>query len=153
MVKVGGVVVALLLYAALQPASGQQQDNNAAVRAAVESYNRAFVQKDLAALKGLLAPDIILYEHSVRNDGLDDVWDNHLKPEVQAFEGATAEFSDVRVWVQGDVALVARQYRIKATMNGRAIDAKGNETMGWARRDGRWMVVHIHYSHACPRPS
>lgn len=153
MIKAGGVWVALLLLGVFQPASGQQEDSAAPVRAAVESYNRAFVQQDLVALKGLLAPDIILYEHSVKNDGLDDVWDNHLKPEVQSFEGTTAEFSDVRVWVQGDVALVTRQYRIKATMKGRAIDAKGNETMGWARRDGRWMVVHIHYSHACPRPS
>jgi ketosteroid isomerase-like protein len=123
------------------------------VRAAVERYNTALTTKDLASLKALLAEDVILYEHSVRNIGLADVWENHLRPEVEAFQDTKAEFTDLRVWVSGGVALVTRQYAIKATMNGRPIDARGNETMGWALRDGAWKVVHIHYSHPCPRPS
>ena len=125
----------------------------AEVRAAVERYNSAFLGKDLAGLKALLADDIVLYEHSVRNLGLDDVWNNHLRPEVEAFEDTKGAFTDVRVWVAGDVALVTRQYSIQATMRGRAIDARGNETMGWARRGGEWKVIHIHYSHPCPRPA
>ena len=64
--------------------------------------------KDLPALKALLAPDIVLYEHSVRNIGLDNVWENHLRPEVEAFQEAKAAFTDERVWVAGDVALVTR---------------------------------------------
>lgn len=122
------------------------------VRTAVESYNQAFVSKDLPALKALLAPDIVLYEHSVKNIGLDDVWDHHLRAEVEAFEGTKAEFTDVKVWAVQDMALVTRQYAISATMNGRPIDARGNETMVWTRRDGVWRVAHIHYSHPCPRP-
>lgn len=129
------------------------QGPEAQVRAAVEHYNTAFLGKDLPGLKALLAPDIILYEHSVRNIGLDDVWDHHLRPEVEAFQDTKGAFTDVRVWVSGDIAIVTRQYSIQATMNGRAIDARGNETMGWARRDGRWLVVHIHYSHPCARPA
>lgn len=129
-----------------------QQDPEGAVRAAVERYNQAFLGKDLVTLKALLAPDVILYEHSVKNIGLDDVWEHHLRPEVEAFENTKGEFTDVRVWVSGDMALVTRQYSIQATMRGRAIDARGNETMGWARRDGQWKVIHIHYSHPCPRP-
>ncbi len=139
--------VALVVATPVLAQSPEQQ-----VRAAVESYNRAFVDKDLPALRALLAPDIVLYEHSVKNIGLDDVWDHHLRPEVEAFQGTRAEFTDVRVWASGDMALVTRLYAITATMNGRAIDARGNETMGWARRDGEWKVVHIHYSHPCPRP-
>jgi len=129
-----------------------QPSQEAEVRAAVERYNQAFVGKDLVTLKSLLAPDIVLYEHSVRNIGLDDVWEHHLAPEAQAFRDANAEFTDLRVWLSGDIALVTRQYRIQATMNDRPIDARGNETMGWARRDGNWKVIHIHYSHPCPRP-
>lgn len=138
------------LLAAIEPASAQSPE--AAVRAAVERYNAAFAGRDLPALKALLANDIVLYEHSVRNIGLDDVWDHHLRPEVEAFRDTKAEFTDVRVWVAGDVALVTRQYSIQATMNGRPIDARGNETMGWVRRNGEWRVVHIHYSHPCPKP-
>ena len=147
--SVVGVSVALAVWSLT--ANGQTAEQN--VRAALEAYNRALVGKDLATLKGLLAPDVVLYEHSVRNIGLDDVWENHLRPEITAFEGTKAEFTDVRVWVSNDLALVTRQYAITATMSGRAIDARGNETMGWALRDGAWKVVHIHYSHPCPRPT
>jgi ketosteroid isomerase-like protein len=138
---------------AVWPIAATGQTTEQRVRSAVESYNRAFVGKDLAALKALLAPDVVLYEHSVRNIGLEDVWENHLRPEVAAFEGTKADFTDVRVWASNDLALVTRNYAITATMNGRAIDARGNETMGWALRDGTWKVVHIHYSHPCPRPA
>lgn len=148
-ITLAGVTAALAMWPMV--VSGQNAEQN--VRAAVEAYNRAFVGKDLPALKALLAPDIVLYEHSVRNIGLDDVWEHHLRPEVAAFEGTKADFTDVRVWVSNDLALVTRQYAITATMNGRPIDARGNETMGWALRDGAWKVVHIHYSHPCPRPA
>ena len=144
-------------YLALVAAAGfaaplKAQSAEEQVRTAVESYNRAFIGKDMPALKALLAPDIVLFEHSVRNIGLDDVWDHHLRPEVEAFEGTKAEFTDVRVWAAQDMALVTRQYAITATMNGRPIDARGNETMVWTERDGSWRVTHIHYSHPCPRP-
>ncbi len=141
-----------MFCAALVAPAAAAQAPDAGVRAAVEQYNRAMVTKDLPALKSLLAPDIVLFEHSVRNIGLDDVWEHHLKPEVSAFENMRAEFTDVRISVTSDIALVLRQYSIQATMNGKPIDARGNETMVWARREGAWRVIHIHYSHPCPRP-
>lgn len=134
-----------------RPATAQSPESD--VRAAVERYNAAFTTKDLTALKALLADDIVLYEHSVRNIGLADVWDNHLRPEVEAFQNTTASFTNVRVNATSDMALVTREYSIQATMNGKAIDARGNETMVWVRRNARWVVAHIHYSHPCPRPA
>lgn len=145
-----GVAACALILALAAPA--QAQSPEAEVRAAVAEYNRAMVQKDLPALKALLAPDIVLYEHSVRNLGLNDVWEHHLRPEVEAFENTKAEFTDVRVTASPAMALVTRQYSIQATMKGRPIDARGNETMVWVRRDGAWRVAHIHYSHPCARP-
>jgi len=129
-----------------------QGGQEAEVRAAVDQYNAALLSRDLPALKAMLAPDIVLYEHSVQNIGLNDVWENHLRPEVEAFEDPRGEFTDVRIWTAGAMALVTRQYRIQAVMRGRPIDARGNETMVWSRREGAWRVVHIHYSHPCPRP-
>jgi ketosteroid isomerase-like protein len=142
----------LAAIALAAPAQTRAQDT-AGVRAAVTRYNEAMIHKDLPALKAMLAPDIVVYEHSVRNIGLDDAWENHLRPEVEEMQNMTASFTDERFWVSGDVALVTRQYSIQATMNGKPIDARGNETMGWMRRDGIWRVVHIHYSHPCLRPA
>ena len=145
------LIAAFIGLSALRGLEAQSPERD--VRAAVERYNAAMTSKDLPTLKSLLAPDIILFEHSVRNVGLDDVWDNHLKPEVSELDDAKAEFTNVRISASTDMALVTRGYAIRATMKGKPIDARGNETMVWVRRDGRWLVTHIHYSHPCPRPS
>ena len=39
----------------------------------------------------------ILYEHSVRNAGREDVFENHLKPEILEFHDMQLEFSDIRI--------------------------------------------------------
>lgn len=148
------LLVLITSFVSLPISSGlRAQSPEREVRAAVERYNTAFTSKDLPTLKSLLAPDIILFEHSVRNIGLDDVWENHLRPEVSEFNDAKAEFTEVRISATPELALVTRRYAISATMKGKPIDARGNETMVWARRDGKWLVTHIHYSHPCPRPS
>ncbi len=147
-------VLAVLLLTLLQPVRGAlaAQAPEAAVRAAVEQYNSAMTTKNLVVLKSLLADDIVLYEHSVRNVGLADVWENHLRPEVEEFDNATATFTNVRITAEAGMALVTREYDIRAMVKGKPITAAGNETMVWVRRDSRWVVKHIHYSHPCARP-
>jgi hypothetical protein len=61
------------------------------VGAAIARYDRAFRSKDVATVRNLLADDVLLYEHSVRNKGLADVFDNHLKPEIMGFEDIKAD--------------------------------------------------------------
>lgn len=145
-------LLGLLLLAGARGAAPAQSRGPDALRAALDRYDLAFVAKDTATIHGLLADDVILYEHSVRNAGAEDVWVNHLGPEIMELEGLRVDFSDLRVWASDSTAIVSRQYAIRASMGGRPIDAKGNETMGWVHRGGNWKIVHIHYSHACPRP-
>jgi ketosteroid isomerase-like protein len=123
------------------------------VKAAVEKYNQAFRSKDVATIKKLLADDVLLYEHSVRNVGLADVFENHLKPEITEFEDVKAEFTDVRITSGKEMALVTRQYKIQGKMRGKEITAAGNETMVWKKVGKVWKLAHIHYSHPCPRPA
>lgn len=125
------------------------------LKTAIEKYDRAVQTKDVATVKTLLAPDVLLYEHSVRNAGIEDVFENHLKPEIVEFEDLKLEFSDVRLESGRDFGLLTRQYSIQGKLRGQDINAKGNETMVWRKSltDWDWKIVHIHYSHPCPRPS
>jgi len=138
----------ILLLASFFPASAQ----DAAFKEALEKYDKAFRTKDTEIIKGLLAPDVLLYEHSVRNDGLQDVFENHLKPEIVEFEDMVLDLSDVRITPGADLVLVTRQYKIQGKLRGRDINAGGNETMVWKKVGSQWKVAHIHYSHPCPRP-
>ena len=143
------IAVVVVTLSGISIGAGAQ---DAGLTAAMETYDRAFRAKDVETIRGLLAPDVLLYEHSVRNDGLQDVFENHLKPEIVEFEDLKLDFSDVRVMAGADAAVLTRQYRVQGKLRGREIDAKGNETMAWKKVDGQWRIFHIHYSHACPRP-
>ena len=145
------VLPVVLVLAAMSWAQVPVGDSQ--LKTAIEKYDRAVAAKDVATVKSLLAPDVLLYEHSVRNDGLQDVFENHLKPEILEFQDLELDFSDVRITSGTDLALVTRQYRVRGKLGERVIDATGNETMVWRKVAGSWKIVHIHYSHACPRPS
>ena len=133
--------------------SSQTQAQDAALKRAMQTYDEAFRARDVGTIKSLLAPDVLLYEHSVRNDGLQDVFENHLKPEILEFENLQMEFSDVRLTPGVDLALLTRQYKIEGRLGGKDIKAHGNETIVWKKIGSQWRIIHIHYSHPCPRPA
>jgi ketosteroid isomerase-like protein len=138
------------ILTAVAPLTAFTQAPEAAVRKALDTYDQAIGKKDVETVRNMLAPDVLLYEHSVRNDGARDAFENHLKPEI--LEGnLQLTFSDVRITSGTDLALVTRQYRIQGSSEGRAIDATGNETLVWKKLNGQWKIFHIHYSHACPK--
>ena len=120
------------------------------VRKALDAYDQAVAKKDVDTVRMLLAPEMLLYEHTVRNDGAKDAFENHLKPEILE-GGLQLSFSDLRVTASSGLALITRQYRVKGTFEGKAVDSTGNETQVWKLTDGQWKILHIHYSHACPR--
>ena len=139
----------LLLFTT--PLLSPAQTEDASVRKTLDAYDQAVAKKDVETVRNLLAPDLLLYEHSVRNDGTKDAFENHLKPEILEGEGLQLSFADLRITASPELALVTRQYRVRGTFEGKAIDSTGNETQVWRNTDGQWKLLHIHYSHACPR--
>jgi ketosteroid isomerase-like protein len=138
---------------AVIPSALVAQDQTADVQKALHAYDQAVAKKDVETVRSLLAPELLLFEHSVRNDGAKDAFENHLKPEILEGDGLELSYSDLRVTADGNLALVTRQYRVKGTFDGKAIDSTGNETQVWQRKEGGWRLLHIHYSHACPKKS
>lgn len=136
-------VLALGLYA------HAQQDS---FREALARYDKSVEGGDVETVKGLLAPEVLLFEHSVRNDGLADVFENHLKPEILEAKNWRLDYSDARITPGAELTLVTRQYRIHGSVEGKAVDSAGNETLVWKKGGNGWKIVHIHYSHACPKP-
>jgi ketosteroid isomerase-like protein len=139
----------LVLVLPLVAAATSEEDS---VRKAVSTYDQAVAKKDVEVVRTLLAPEMLLYEHSVRNDGAKDAFENHLKPEILEADGLQLLFSDLRVTANSGLALVTRQYQVKGTFQGKAVDSTGNETQVWKQSGGQWKLIHIHYSHPCPRP-
>ncbi len=137
---------ALFLAAPLLAAS---QDT--AFKAALDKYDTASRAKDVETVKGLLAADVLLYEHSVKNDGLQDVFENHLKPEILESKDMQIEHSDLRITQGAELTLVTRQFRVRGQIGERTVDTTWNETLVWKKVGGAWKIAHIHWSNATPR--
>ena len=145
------LLMAFLLMTVLPLVALASSEKNS-VRKALRAYDEAVAKKDVETVRTFLASELLLYEHSVRNDGAEDAFENHLKPEILEVDGLELSFFDLRVTASSGLALVTRQYRVKGTFQGKAVDSTGNETQVWKQTDGQWKLIHIHYSHACPKP-
>jgi ketosteroid isomerase-like protein len=54
----------------------------------------------------------------------------------------SVDLHDLTVHLQGNLAVVTGQYSQKGVSSGKDISATGIYANTWAKRDGRWVVVH-----------
>lgn len=130
-----------------QPAAqdpGQDPDS-AAVVAVVDAFHTALEEADTAAVRRLLAENVIVQE----GGGVEtraEYFSHHL-PADMAFAGAVSgERNPVAVEVQGDVAWVASTAHRAGTFRGREIDLQGAELMVLTRTPDGWRIAAIHWS-------
>jgi uncharacterized protein YcnI len=111
----------------------------------LQGYDAAFMARDLAKLATFYHPDVTIYEGGGVNNGWADYRDNHLGPELKAFQDLQFAHSNTRVTVMagGESAYATSRYLIKAKMGERVIDSEGLETLLLVKsQDGR-SGIHI----------
>lgn len=142
--------LALLALAAAGTATAHEADATAAIKAWLQSYDAAFKAKDLERLAAFYHPDVTIFEGGSTNDGWADYRDNHLGPELKEFEGLEFGHFNVTPHVlggDGKAAYVTGEYRLKARVGGREIDAAGLETLVLLKdATGHWKIRHSHTS-------
>lgn len=114
----------------------------------IAAYDRAFNAKDLGRLAELYHPEVTIFEGGHVNTGWVDYRDNHLGPELREMQDL--EFAHGKlvphVLAEG-VAYLTAEYRIKARVGGKAVDAEGLETLILVRPPGGgWKIRHSHTS-------
>ena len=138
------------LAAVVLAATGQAADEVADIRAFLAAYDRAFVAKDLDRLAAFYHPDVTIFEGGGVNRGWADYRDNHLGPELAEFQGLEFSHQDVSPNPLGSgarTAYVTSEYRLKARVEGRDIDAAGLETLVLVRDEkDAWKIRHSHTS-------
>ncbi len=125
-----------------------QADDEAAVRAVVEALATYSQAGDWAGLDSLYAPGrgVHIIEGAGVNHGWADYRDNHLKPELENFENFTYRYYNVEPQVRGDVAWASFRYDLAVDTPRGHVEMEGRGTTVLERRDGRWLVVHLHTS-------
>jgi len=130
---------------ASRTAHAAADSDGAGAAAAVEAYHRALQAGDTAAVRDLLADDVLVLE----SGGLEtraEYLSHHLPGDMAFASAVGREPGEHHVTVQGDVAWVTSISRTTGTFRERTIDSRGAELMVLTRADGRWRIRAIHWS-------
>ncbi len=143
--------VFLLLPLLLTPGVAQAQagapSDTAQVRATIEALFAAAERGDMIALDTLYAgEDLTVIEGTGIDRGWTDYRDDHLGPELEAFENFEYRPSEVEPRVVGDVAWAIFRYTLRGDYGDRRLDHVGRGTAILERRGNRWVVRHTHTS-------
>lgn len=127
-----------------EPAAGHQ------ISEWLEAYDAAFNSRDVERLSAFYHPQVTIFEGGTTNDGWADYRDNHLGPELKEMEAVEFSHSSVSAHAIGSddrAAYVTAEYRLKARIGGKDVDALGLETLVVVKDGaGSWKIRHSHTS-------
>ena len=120
----------------------------ASPEAVVDAYGTALKAKDKAAVRALLAPDVIIAETGGAERSVDEYAGHHMPVDMEFT--AAVEFSVKKrdVIAKEDIATVISESQVHGTFRGENVHSRMMETMVLRRDDDRWRIVHIHWSSA-----
>jgi len=128
--------------------AAQAASDPASVESWLKGYDAAFMARDLAKLAVFYHPDVTIYEGGGVNNGWADYRDNHLGPELKAFQDLQFAHSATKVTMLpgGESAYATSRYTIKAKMGDRLLDSEGLETLLLLKTPDGWQIRHSHTS-------
>jgi ketosteroid isomerase-like protein len=135
----------LIAYFALlcNSLSAQEKSDAATVRALEVKWAESYRQRNIDILSTLLAEEFVITveDGSVFSKAgyISHTADSKTRVQI-------AEFSDLKVRVVGDVAVVTGSYHEKGESSGKPYDYHDRLTDIWMKTGGRWQVVASHYS-------
>ena len=130
------------------PAAAQSPRSDAGLVAWLQSYDRAFVSKDVDRLSAFYHPDVTIFEGGGVNNGWVDYRDHHIGPEMKGFEDLRFEHRNVVVHLLdgGASAYVTSEYALLARVAGKDVNTGGLETLVMVRIGETWKIRHSHTS-------
>lgn len=144
-----GIVAALISFSAI---AEHHRSADAEVRDAVESFNSAYAGNDVEAYFSHYTDDATLYFFGARQkvSAYHEEW-----TEMVAAGGAVEEnaMSDLQVQLLpgGDVAVATYFVDNRTrTPDGETTASRAFETDVWAKIDGEWKIVSLHYTEIPP---
>ena len=137
-----------LVAVAVPPMVQAQTADADAIRQVIEAVAAYSQANNLDAMDTLFAPErgIHIIEGAGINHGWVDYRDNHLGPELESFENFEYRFYGVEPQVRGDVAWSSFRYDLAVDTPRGHLEREGRGTAVLERRDGRWLIVHLHTS-------
>jgi ketosteroid isomerase-like protein len=113
-----------------------------------DALHNALARGDAAAVLGLLAPDVLIFESGGAESSAAEYASHHLPADIAFLR----EMRHTRIARKsgGDTesAWVATRSRMQGRYDGKDIDVDSTETLLLTHRNDHWQIVHIHWSSA-----
>lgn len=141
--------IAGLLVAGAVPVHAQTAPNpdRAAVQELIVRMGEGIQAGNFTAVDSLFpARGLHILTDTLTLHGWAEYRDQHLKPEIAQFTDLTFRHTAVEAALRGDVAWVAFRQQINGNTSGGATAVSGRATAVLERREGRWLIVHLHVS-------
>jgi uncharacterized protein (TIGR02246 family) len=121
----------------------------AEIRQLAQEWMDAVARRDAETLDRLMADDFVL----ASGMGFFIEKPEWLDMALRRIVAKSFRYSDVRVRLYGECAVMQSRWSQQATIDGREWDGEGLMTDVWVKQEGRWRVVARHSSAPPPRSS
>lgn len=118
----------------------------------VDAFHKALTDGDPKQAMALLADNVLIYESGGAEASKAEYASHHLDADIAFLKGTKQSVSARSAQASGDIALVTTQGATVGTYKDKAIDSASTETMVLRLIEGKWKIVHIHWSSAENKP-
>ena len=156
------VILASALLASCEASPQDEKVSNTAVAGngsqtqaaenVVDAFHKALTDADPKQAMALLADDVSIYESGGAEASKAEYAGHHLDADIAFLKGIKQSVAARSSQASGDMALVTSQGTTVGTYKDKAIDSASTETMVLRLTEGKWKIVHIHWSSADKKP-
>ena len=114
----------------------------------VDAYAAALRAGDEAAVRAMLAPDVIIAEGGGAERSVDEYASHHMPADMAFTAAVDFSLKNRDVIAEGEIATVISESQVHGEFREQTIHSRMMETMVLRRVDDRWRIVHIHWSSA-----
>lgn len=112
----------------------------------VNAFHAALKRGDATAALNLMAEDVVIFESGGVERNRAEYATHHLKSDA-AFSAATTRTPiSQTIASDGNLSSVMSVEFVKGTFRDRPINSRSVETMVLRKTEGRWRIIHIHWS-------
>ncbi len=142
---VGLVAMATTAGATALHAQRAPNPERAAVVRVIESVAELIQAGNLSGVDTLYSPRGV---HIIEGVGVSHGWaqyrDTHLKPELEPFRNLRYRYYGVEAQIRESVAWASFRYELAADSPQGRVETEGRGTAVLEKRDGKWLIVHMH---------
>jgi|TARA_B110000008_G_C16723703_1_gene465840 ketosteroid isomerase-like protein len=113
----------------------------------VMQFHQAIQGGDKSKARGFLADDVIIYEGGRVERSADDYANHHMLADMKYLAQLKVEILEHEVREMGETAYSISKTKLTGEFQGKDVKSEGMESMILMKKNGKWKIVHIHWSH------